>query len=478
MTNYVLRMAELCRQRNDTVRSSYVYGDMDLDNFAMLQARKVMHNRRLTPLRDSADLINAAADRAEFLLGRDIIPGLKKSLEEKVICTADHHGSLYCAQFLQGDFLFALVMEKLGITDSPLPVLGAGQVELENSTYSRGICAYSSADKKEFIPVFPAKYSVQLASHADPISREMIDRLRKRFGDIRAIDEIAAEIYEDEAVFSAQSFSDQTTLIAKKLMERLISPGGPSFVYLEMEKVIEPILLEELSDDSSLLYRLIYDKRLREIAAATPMADGLTILDLMFRSVDEKGRKIMLSLSGDMLVGSDWRKEKVTYKTDKEKLTRLIKQRTVLPGVFTETLLLFFERGISWMGGMFQASYLSAWQKNLADLLEKAGCEKESELIRAYDCTGYICGPMMALHKVTDHATPMGPVEIWPGPIDFDIIRKLAKGTSLWDAHMIGLSEMYFDLTSRDEREDDWYRKIAKELFLAYPGNMVTYGRE
>jgi hypothetical protein len=33
---------------------------------------------------------------------------------------------------------------------------------------------------------------------------------------------------------------------------------------------------------------------------------------------------------------------------------------------------------------------------------------------------------------------------------------------------------MYFDLTLRDERESDWYRKIAEELFRAYPENVVA----
>ena len=63
---------------------------------------------------------------------------------------------------------------------------------------------------------------------------------------------------------------------------------------------------------------------------------------------------------------------------------------------------------------------------------------------------------------------------IWRNPVSFERIRELVRQTSLWDAHLIGLSEMYFDLTRRDERESDWYRKIAEELFRAYPENVVA----
>ena len=36
MTDSVSRMAQLCRQRNETVLASDSFGEMDLDSFAML----------------------------------------------------------------------------------------------------------------------------------------------------------------------------------------------------------------------------------------------------------------------------------------------------------------------------------------------------------------------------------------------------------------------------------------------------------
>ena len=482
MTDSVGGMAQLCRRRNAVVKNCSDFGRMDLDAFAMEQALKVRHNRKVGSLRDMADYEASVKRLARELLGEADASNLGESLKEKVICSADHHGSLYCSQFFQGDLLFARILEKLGRWNPYVPVLAAGQVELENSTYSRGICAYSSGDQKLFMPLFPAKNSVQLASHASCVSKDMISRFRKRFVDEgedqrmrQTLHEILRELYETEEIRRAGCFSDQTTLIGKRLMNHLFPDEAPSFAYLEMETVVQPILIAELSDESSLLYRLLYDRDMREKLVRKKLPDGLSLGDLLFRAADEKGRKIMLSLTSDgMLSGRDWRKEPVCFETASEKLISLIRGKRVFPGVFTEAVLLFFERGITWMGGMFQASYLPMWQSAFAEVLEEAACTNEASLIRSYDCTGYVCGPMFALYRGDGFATTAGPVELWQKTVPFERIRELICRTSLSDGHMIGLSEMYFDLTQRDERETDWYRKIAEELFRDYPENTVA----
>ena len=486
MTDHVSRMTWLCRARSETVRASYVFGEMELDVFISLQAQKVRHNAQLGALRAPSDYEASAASLTEELLGETAAAGLKDTLKKKVVCSADHHGSIYCSQFFQGDLLFALILEKLGCSNPVVPILAAGQVELENSTYARGICAYSSGEKKLFLPLFPAKYSVQLASHAACVTADMLDRFRKRFVNTgedprlrQTLDGICREIYETEEMKKAKSFSDQTTLAGKRLMDHLFLGAAPSFTYLEMETVVQPLLLAELSDESSLLYRLLYDQNVRGKLVREKLPDGLSPADLLFRAADEKGRKIMLSLTEDgFLTGRDWRKEPVCFDTKPAELASLIREKRVFPGVFTEALLLFFERGITWMGGMFQASYLPKWQNALSMVLEKSGYAMEAELIRAYDCTGYVCGPMLALYQGDGFATTAGPLEVWPDPVPFERIRKLTRRTTLWDGHLIGLSEMYFDLTLREEREPDWYRKIAEEMFRAYPGNVLTEDRK
>ena len=61
--------------------------------------------------------------------------------------------------------------------------------------------------------------------------------------------------------------------------------------------------------------------------------------------------------------------------------------------------------------------------------------------------------------------TVAGPLEFYMNRPEWDKLREMMLGTGLWDAHQIGLTEMYFDLFGPVEREEDWYRKITTELY-------------
>ena len=74
---------------------------------------------------------------------------------------------------------------------------------------------------------------------------------------------------------------------------------------------------------------------------------------------------------------------RVCYRVSPEAITELIEKEEIYPGLLTAAILLSFERGITWMGGMFQASYLPAWQRCFVRLLKEMKLEKEAELIGA-----------------------------------------------------------------------------------------------
>ncbi|MBO7669381.1 MAG: hypothetical protein J6S60_02215, partial [Oscillospiraceae bacterium] len=70
-------------------------------------------------------------------------------------------------------------------------------------------------------------------------------------------------------------------------------------------------------------------------------------------------------------------------------------------------------------------------------------------------------------------AAPAGPAEMWMIRPPFRTVCERMARTSLWDAHLIGLSEMIPDLISRDERPDGWYRSVAEQLYPLFPENCL-----
>ena len=62
---------------------------------------------------------------------------------------------------------------------------------------------------------------------------------------------------------------------------------------------------------------------------------------------------------------------------------------------------------------------------------------------------------------------------MWMMRPDVSAVREMMAETRLWDAHVMGLSEMIPDLFSASEREDGWYRTIAEGVYRRFPGNML-----
>ncbi|MER2150340.1 MAG: hypothetical protein ABS900_01880 [Candidatus Limivicinus sp.] len=474
--------AEKCAERNAIVRACREAGDMTLDAFLALQAEKVRHNRQIPPLRDPGDLILSASELAGRRLGQAAADGVRDALGFGVLCTADHHGGIYCAQTFQGDLFYAALLETLGYTGRYVPILGAAQVELSNSTYARGICIATDPEEKQLLPLFRRKLRNRMTSQAPPVDTGMIEEFRRGLRTVgdpnmrEALDDLLRKVYESDDVLSAESFSAQTTVIGTRLSEHLFSDENtPVFTYLEAEEVVLPLLVQELREEDSLLYRLLTETEKRRALCDVRTGEGMPLAGHLFGCADGKGRKVFLLLGEDgMLSGTTLDGGELRFPADPASLIGLLESRTLFPGLYTLALLLAFERGLTWMGGMFQSLYLPEWQCLTVDLLRAAGFSEEAERICGLDGSGYLCGPMFALFRGDGFAAPAGPAEMWMLRPAWRGIRERMARTRLWDAHIIGLSEMLPDLTSREERENGWYRKITEGLYRGYLENCLS----
>ncbi len=478
-------MAGECCSRNQTLRRYRSMGGKTLSDFIRQGEELVRRNREVEPLADPAELENLVHEQAARLVGESAAEGVVRAVRSGAVCTADHHGGLYFAQAFQGDILFSLLLERLGFGEPTVPILCAGQVELENASYARGICASMIPDAKQYFPIFPAKDSVQLASYAEPVNTQMLARFRHRFLEKEdaagnealreALDGILKAAYEREEVLSLPRFSDQVTRIGAALTGKLFAGEGKTFIYLEMESLLTPLLEKELADPCSLPARLLWSDTLRRNLLQERLEDGVTVAEALFWGADEKGRKFHLTLTPDgWLEGKDWRGQSVRYPADPASLEALLAERKIFPGVFLMVLISFFERSLTWLGGMFQSAYLPGYQRALVSVLERGGLAREARTIGAYDCSGYISGPVFGLYRGNGFAAPAAPVEAFPNRLELARIREMVEKTDLWDAHLMGLADIYFDLIGRKDRKEDWYAVIGRELYDRYPDHRLT----
>ena len=480
-------IADLCCGRNETVRASFEAGSMPLDEYVRRESLKAVENAKMAPLTDPAGLYARAGEYAAQLLGPDAGRDIEAAMHCMAACTADHHGGLYSAQMMQGDILFGLMLEKLGYRGKYVPILSVGQVELDNSTYARGICAYLKSDGKQTFPIYKETLHSQLASCAGPMTPEMYARLRRKHIDevdpsdqaavhaAKILSEILPVSSETEEVLAAARLSDQATLVGASLSRNMFSGEAPIYAFLEMEALIKPLLLAEIRGEGSLIPALLYDAALRKELQAESMPDGVTLAGDIFRGVDGKGRKIYLVLGEDgYLTGRDKSGGEIRWKADPETLSSLICEGRILPAGFLMAVFLFFERGLTWYGGIFQAAYLPVWRDFFTRALRRGGYSAEAERLEAYQCSGHISGPIYALYRGDGFATPAGPVELWEAKPDFGRIRELVASTGVWNSHMMAMPEIYFDLTRREERLPNWYRTITTDLYTMFPENAIN----
>ena len=477
----IRELADRCADRNIMVRACREMGGMSLDDHLSMQAEKVRHNRRMAPLRDPEDLVISASELAGRRLGQNAADGVREAQRFGVLCTADHHGGIYCAQTFQGDLFYAELLRKLGYTGRCVPILGAEQVELSNAASARGICVYDDPDEKQLLPLFRRKYRNRMTSRVPSVDRDMITEFRKSLRTVTdksmrdALEDILCTVYESDEVQAAASFSAQTTVIGARLSEHLFSDENtPLLTYLEAEEVVLPLLVRELGEEDALLTRLLVEEEKRKALCAVRTEEGAPLAGHLFGCADGKGRKVFLLLEEDgVLRGTSLEGEEFCFPGDPRSLKELLESRTLFPGLYTLAFLLAFERGITWMGGMFQSLYLPEWQRLTVGLLESVGLSDEAEKIRPYDGSGYLCGPRFALFRGDGFAAPAGPAELWMVRPAFGRIREQMARTRLWDAHLIGLSEMVPDLLSRGEREEGWYRTFTEGVYRMFPENAV-----
>jgi hypothetical protein len=188
---------------------------------------------------------------------------------------------------------------------------------------------------------------------------------------------------------------------------------------------------------------------------------GTSLKAQLFFAPDSKGRHVPLTLEEDgMLRGAAMGGQAMEFSGRPEDVVRCVEQRELYLSLPMIALLLAWERGLCWFGGIFQSCYLPAWQSRFAAMLRRCGYRREAEAVDEQYCKGYISGPIFALSSVEGGAVNAGPLEFLLHPPRADALESWMS-TPIRDAHEMGLFEFYHDLVSLGEREEGWYGCIA-----------------
>ena len=106
--------------------------------------------------------------------------------------------------------------------------------------------------------------------------------------------------------------------------------------YLELEEITLPLLIHDLTDKNSLIYRLLNHPEVPELMMKIRTPAGTPLSGLLFATSDKRGRKVFLTLTPDgVLVGRDWHGQAVRYPADIPNLVSLLKCHQIFPCLFS-----------------------------------------------------------------------------------------------------------------------------------------------
>jgi len=444
---------------------------------------------------DNQDFISAIADYTRETLGAELGEAIAADLRElPQVLTANHHGIDTFAQSTQSNLLFSMRGEAGDRPARTIPVLACGSVPLNNLTYPRGLLIYAASPGSapggiRRLPLFPDSYKRKLVSVAAPFTAEMLRRGRNRANRLVADDKLGRDlgsalntVFDDFARVGQdfRNYARQATVVNHRFWQRLFRDrfNRSELVCIGLEDIVSRLLQKDLFAPSTICHQLMFDpqlrrqlvakldgqrgcwqyEKLRQSCSALPATPGATGSDsargtMFFWGVDAKGRKIPLCVSDDEtgsgvdLRGIDDAGQTWTVPFTPSDIAREIEGGRLLPSIFTSYLMLSIARGVSCIGGYYQADYLPIMRQAVLETLHGDSAETmKSGVIGQLKPDPYLSGMQMIGLDIDGHLIPAGPLEIIAsGGLDADQFERIGEITVL-QAHIASLYDTVMDV--------------------------------
>ena len=460
----------VCREKNATIDHMMAMEGCTLDGWIEGEKAKLVHNASLVPLLPKDDLVDICGAYINEHIGKEAAKDVTEVMAYGILFTADHLGGLYSAQSFQGDLCYTRLLKKLDAGVPCVPLVSFGLVPLNSTTFGRGLITYGRTKEAEHFPIFPYAPSSATASLTESYTKDMLRRTKDKaineaasFLVRKRVRELADNLYLRDDVLAKKRYADQVLLLGQGIYERLSSmtqAGG--FYHMEAEALFAELFIREFSQKDGLLRQLLCDASFIEKLNAATDFEGREFSSLLFRGCADK-RAFFLNLYPDgYLRGTDVGGAPFELRFDEETVFDAIRNMRILPHTYLSWLMAGFFRGFTWYGGILQSQYLQDWQKKTCEMLSLAGYTDIANQRAAYDCSGYLSGPVYLLFDTRDGAVNAGPLECMAKTPQEEALERIFTETDIAAAHEMGMFEFYNDLVPLNDKKEGWYETIAR----------------
>jgi hypothetical protein len=499
-------------------RTLLAHGDSSLESYL-----EQVVTRSPVSYQPPQDLGEAVYRYAAPLLGESVA---RQARQELTLCpavlTANHHGVDFFAQSVQSTLLFSLRSIAEGRPATTVPVLACGNIPINNITYPRGALLYDvnkaeSKDTPQRLPIFPDRLKRKMVARVPGFDEAMVRKAENRAlrkAQEKAISQKTAEALCDiltqdycaSNVLECDNYSDQAVIVNNRIWRRLFAePIKPSeLIYLELEKVAATLLQADLEDCSSLAYQMVGNPDLRsgllqELDGARGCWNQKELLrrwedhskdqpvpaqacgTFLFYGIDEDGRRVPLTTNrkpenNPVLFGVDDSGRPWEIPLDSKEIIQGIQEGRLMPSLFTCYLVIGLARGITCVGGYYQADYLPVMQHGVVTALKNCSSfEHVGKLVAKAMTSSYLSGMQTVMWESGENGlVPAGPIEIIAGGgLGKSDIEQICSLT-LREAHIASLFETLPDVEPEAAKPADWRTPLAQECRLLLRNRTVV----
>jgi hypothetical protein len=277
-------------------------------------------------------------------------------------------------------------------------------------------------------------------------------------------------------------------------------------VYLELENIVCRLLEKDLFDPSTISHQLLFDPELRGRlienldgqrgcwhheklsmrCSDSSDVKGQNTTDstqgtIFFWGVDEKGRKIPLGLvegsktTSAELRGIDDSEKLFTCPFTPADINRGLQDGRLLPSIFTSYLLVSIARGISCIGGYYQAEYLPIMRTAVIDTLRS----NSGKTIKTFDSgklrlDPYLSGMQTIGLKTGSQLFPAGPLEIIAsGGLSAEQLQQVG-GVTVLQSHIASLYDTMTDVAPQRGDYNLQKKEISRLVHDAVGSKILT----
>jgi len=427
---------------------------------------------------------------------------------DPLISTANHFGLDTLAVSVQDTQLLALRRRADGSLPRTVVALACSTISMDNITFPLGALLYDLGEGgvpalPQRLAVFPSRMRSQTVSSVVPFDERMIGQAHTRLRDLRsqnritAFGEHAARRLLDEdltapEVLGLPTYGQQACQVNGRLWQRALGASAPRLVQLPLEPVCSALLSADMEDVTSLAFRLLFDADIRGAALraldGTPGCWHLADLDQKINGAGRSapgsgtvlfwgltdGRRFPLAIDDadravPCLAGIDGRGQRREWQLTPPAIGGGLRDRELLPSLFTCFTVLALARGIGCVGGPQQAHYLPSMQRGVVRAVD--GRDPATARLIASVRTELCLADMHFLMRVLPggRGIPAGPVETAAvGGLRPDAVDAISS-VIVREAYLAAFPEVFPALAPDVDLPGHWIETLATENATGCP---------